>query len=159
MKKTIIALAAAIAAAFSASAYEQYFVQVNKTDGTEVRYWFLDVPVAQIEGDDLKFTMAMTHETVLYPFAEVNNLTFGKVDLAVEGIGTDHTGVSFAITAETLEMTGAAAGCEVAVYDAAGALRARGTADAAGALSLPVGQLDKGVYLVKAGNNSFKFIR
>ena len=56
-------------------------------------------------------------------------------------------------------MTGAAAGCEVTLYDMAGALRARVAADAAGTLSLPIGHLDKGVYLVKAGKNSFKFIR
>ncbi len=152
-------MAAVIAAVFGANALEQYYVQVNKTDGTQERFWFYDMPVAQLEDDNLKFTMAQTHETVLYPLAEVSNLTMGCVGMGVDGVGDDFSGVSFAVTAETLVMTGAAAGCEVAVYDTAGSLRARGAADAAGSLSLPVGHLDKGVYLVKAGKNSFKFIR
>lgn len=152
-------MAAVIAAVFGANALEQYYVQVNKTDGTQVRYWFIDIPVAQLEGDDLKFTMAQTRETVLHPLAEVSNLTFGKEDSGVEGVGAEGQGVSFAVTAETLVMTGAAAGCEVALHDMAGTLCARGAADAAGTLSLSIGHLDKGVYLVKAGKNSFKFIR
>lgn len=155
----MIALAAVLAAAFSAGATEQYYVQLNKTDGTEVRYMFVDVPVAQIEGDELKITMAMTQESVLYPFAELNNFTFGKTDNGVEGVGTGHEGISFAITSETLEMTGADGGCPVSIYDTAGKLRAHGSADSTGSLKLPVGHLEKGVYLVKAGNNSFKFIR
>lgn len=152
-------MAAVVAAAFSANALTQYYVQVNKTDGSEERFWFYDIPVAQLEDDNLKMTVTMTQEAVLYPLTEVNNLTMGHVDLGVEGVGDGFTGLSFTITNETLEMTGAPAGCEVALYDMAGTLRACGTADAAGTLSLPIGHLDKGVYLVKAGKNSFKFIR
>ena len=152
-------MAAVIAAVFGANALEQYYVQVNKTDGSEERFWFYDMPVAQLEDDNLKMTVVMTQEAVLYPLTEVNNLTMGYVDLGVEGVGGDFTSLSFTITNETLKMTGAAAGCEVTLYDMAGALRARVAADAAGTLSLPIGHLDKGVYLVKAGKNSFKFIR
>ena len=152
-------MAAVVAAAFSANALTHYYVQVNKTDGSEERFWFYDMPVAQLEDDNLKMTVVMTQEAVLYPLTEVNNLTMGYVDLGVEGVGGDSTGLSFTITNETLKMTGAAAGCEVTLYDMAGALRARVAADAAGTLSLPIGHLDKGVYLVKAGKTSFKFIR
>lgn len=159
MKKIIIALVALFASTFSADAAYQYFLNVNKADGTAETFGFELMPVAQLEGDDVKFTMAMTGESVLIPVADIINMTFHKVGLGTEDIKSDLGGVVFVLGREAVEISGLAAGCEVSVYDATGALRLRGTADAGGSLSLPTVTLAKGAYIVSAGKNSFKFIR
>lgn len=160
MKKFIIAIAAVLATATSASAFEYlYSVEVNKTDGTKVAYKFSQNPVVTVEGDDMKMTYDGGTQSVLYPFAEVVNLTFSKTENSgVDNVGVDGT-VSFAVTRDALEATGLAEGTAVTIYDTAGAMRAQGNADADGSLTLPLGSLGQGVYVVKAGNNSFKFIR
>ena len=79
-------MAAVVAAAFSANALTHYYVQVNKTDGSEERFWFYDMPVAQLEDDNLKMTVVMTQEAVLYPLTEVNNLTMVYVVLHRAGV-------------------------------------------------------------------------
>lgn len=160
MKKYIIALTAALATAISASAVDYaHKLLVNKTDGTKVEYKFEDCPVASIEGDDLKISFLYSEQTVLHPIADIVNLTFDKEEVnSVEGIYTEGS-VSFGLTRDLLEAAGLPAGTAVRIYDMAGALHAEGTCDADGAVSIPIASLGQGVYLVKAGNNSFKFIR
>jgi len=79
MKKTIIAIAAVLASAITASAVDyKHKLIVNKADCTKVEYKFEDTPVATVEGDDLKIELASTRESVLYPIADLASLTFEK---------------------------------------------------------------------------------
>lgn len=161
MKKIIIAITAVLAAAMAVSAADyKHKLIVNKADGTQVEYRFEDTPIATVEGDDLKIELASTRESVLYPISDLANLTFEKKEYdSVEGVGDDAGRVSFGISRETLEVNGLAAGVTVSVYDLTGMLRVSGVCDATGAVSLGIGSLGSGVYLVEAGNNTFKFIR
>lgn len=161
MKKTIIAIAAVLASAITASAVDyKHKLIVNKTDGIKVEYKFEDTPVATIEGDDLKIELVSTKESVLYPIADLANLTFEKKEYdSVESVGDDASRVSFGISRETLEVSGLAAGTSVSVHDLSGMLRATGVCDASGSATLDIGSLGSGVYIVEAGNNTFKFIR
>ena len=161
MKKTIIALVAVLAAAFSASAADYvYSVLLNRTDGVTVVMKFEDEPVAQIEGDDLKMTVTSTGETALYPIKDIVNFTFMKAEyLAVEDIAGDGTKVSFGLNANTLDVAGLPGADEIAVYDMTGKLCVRVASDSNGVASVDISGLEKGVYIVSAGNNTFKFIR
>jgi len=161
MKKTIIAIAAVLASAITASAVDyKHKLIVNKADGTKGEYKFEDTPVATVEGDDLKIELASTRESVLYPIADLASLTFEKKEYdSVECIGDDSTRVSFGISREALEVSGLTAGASVSVHDLSGMLRATGVCDASGSVTLDIGSLGNGVYIVEAGNNTFKFIR
>lgn len=149
-----------MATAFGASAVDYiHTLIVNKTDGTKVEYKFENVPVATIEGDDLKIELLTTSESVLYPIADIVNFTFEKELSGVDNISSDEARVSFGITRESLEASGLASGAELSVYNAAGMLCVKAVCGDNGSVSVDISTLDKGVYVVNAGNNTFKFIR
>ena len=163
MKKIISAISALIVCILTAGAATtgieyQYTLVLNKTDGTKVEYMFESIPVAEIQGDDVKITLTTTLQSVLYPIAQITNFTFERATNGIDGIQADNR-VSFGISDDVIEVAGLAPGTTVAVYDLAGSLRASGVCDAEGALTLTIGSLAKGVYVISAGNNSFKFIR
>ena len=160
MKKTIIALAAVWATAFGASAVDYtHTLIINKTDGTKVEYKFADVPVATLEGDDLKIELLTTSENVLYPIADIVNFTFEKELSGVDNISSDEGRGSFGITREALDVSGLASDTEISIYNAAGMLCVKAVCGDNGTVSVDISTLDKGVYVVNAGNNIFKFIR
>lgn len=162
MKKILLAVAALLVSAFAVNAAGieyAYTLVVNKTDGTKIEYKFAEMPVVQTQGDDIKITLGMTQQSVLYPMADVNNFTFDRETNGINDVIGDETRVSFGLTANTLEAAGLAPGTIVAVYNASGSMVARGTCDADGVASISIASLAKGVYVVSAGSNSFKFIR
>lgn len=163
MKKIISAIAAALACVLTAAAANtaieyEYSLVLNKTDGTKVEYKFESIPVAEIQGDDVKITLTTTRQSVLYPIAQITNFTFERATNGIDGIEAENR-VSFGISDDAIEVAGLAPGTTVTVYDLAGSLRATGVCDTEGALRLSIGSLAKGVYVISAGNNSFKFIR
>lgn len=163
MKKTIIAIAAALTAVFgtSAAAVYTHTLVINKSDGTKVEYKFEDIPVAEILGDELKITVGLTGESVIHPIVGMVNMTFDKQELG--GIGLvpvgDPGAVSFGISREALDVAGLAAGCDVMIYDVAGVLVAVGKAGVDGSVSVPLSGLGNGIYIVSAGKATFKFTR
>lgn len=160
MKKMIIALAAALATAFGASATDYaYTLVLNKTDGQHVKYLFENTPVATIEGDEVTILETATKQQVTYPIADILNFTFEYVDNGVEGVISNPGDVAFGLTADTLEAYGLPSGTEVAIFDMAGNLRVTGVSAVDGSASLGIAGLEKGVYIVKAGKHTFKFIR
>ena len=149
-----------LATAFGASAVDYtHTLVVNKTDGTKVEYKFADMPVAMIEGNDLKMQLAGSEESVLYPIADIVNLTFEKKVSGVESVVGEEGRVTFGISHESLEAAGIEPGAEVSVYNAAGMLCIKAQCGADGSVSVNISTLDKGVYVVNAGKNTFKFIR
>lgn len=161
MKKTIIAFAAVLATAFGASAVEYaHSLVINKTDGTKVKYQFKDTPVATFEGDCLKMRVIDSEESVLFPFAEVVNITIEKTGgSGVEGIEGVSGEIVFGLSHDLLEVSGLEPSSEVTVYDMSGVLLIRRAADAGGYAGVDISALGKGAYIVSAGNNSFKFVR
>lgn len=162
MKKYIIAIAAALATAFGASAADYaYTLVLNRADGTKSNFLFSDIPIATIEGDDLNILENITGISVIVPIADIVNFTFEKelIPDGVENVSLEAARVSFALTRESLDVKGLSESTEVLIFDAKGALCVKGSSDSNGAITLDISSLDKGVFLVKAGNNSFKFIR
>lgn len=158
MKTKILVIFAALAAAFSASALEyNHSVLINCTDGTILEYKFNDCPVAFVDGDKVNIAVAVTQEQVSIPMANITNLTFNKVS-GVESV-KDDARISFGITRETLDVAGLEPSARVTVYDVAGVMRVQGICGADGCVTIAIGDLDSGVYVVSAGDKSFKFIR
>lgn len=151
-------VAMAIATIFGASALDYtYSLMVNLTDGSSVEYKFADTPSAVIEGDNFKIA-TLTSDAVLYPIDDIVNITLqaretGKVVTLPENT------LSFGLSSTTLEAFGLQKGQKVSLYSVAGLLRAESVAAADGTATIDISGLEKGVYLVKAGDKSFKFIR
>lgn len=161
MKKTILAIVAIVAMALSSNAATQYShsLDLNKKDGTKVSYLFLHTPVATFEGDNLKITLSATDESVLHPIDDLESLTFSKTEVEGSVDAILPGSMAFGISAETLDASGLPCCTVVAVYDLEGRLVASSTTGADGSASVAIAHLPAGVYAVKAGNHSFKFIR
>ena len=161
MKRIILAIGAALTVALGSLAATDYShkLVVNKSDGTNVKYEFKHIPVASIEGEDLKISLMETHEAYLIPMAELVNITIDREVSGVGEIASDKQGVTFGLTRESVEVSGLTDASEITVCDLNGAIVAKGKVGADGCGSVAIGHLGQGVYIVTAGKNSFKFIR
>lgn len=161
MKKTILAIGAALAVAISAQAAVDYThtLVANMNDGTQTKFEFQDIPVATIEGEDLMITLMTTMDSYAIPMSELVNITIDRQESGVKGIEAESNAVRFGLTHDQLEVWGLPEATDVTVTDINGILQARGTASADGYAAVAIGELGKGVYIVKAGKNGFKFIR
>ncbi len=137
-----------------------YTLVVNLTNGDKVSYLFENSPFAMIEGDDLKITEVATMQEVVFPISDLINMTFEREEIP-DGIKPllDAGKVAFGLTRSTLDAYGLEPGTELFIYDADGKLMIAGNSGSSREASLDISSLEKGVYVVKAGNYSFKFIR
>lgn len=156
MKKIFLALAA-VAMSFAAQAVEyDYSVFVNQKNGENVEYKFEDEPVASFDGENLVMNVIEQH--ISYPMADIVNLTIGKTEKE-SGVADVKADMTVFVSRDAVTIAGLEEGETVAVYDMAGMAVVGGKTDAAGNFSASLSELPKGVYIVKAGKNSFKFIR
>lgn len=160
MKKHIFAALFALAVASSAvvQASTSYSLLVNTADGNTVEYEFEYLPVATFEGDVMIITDDRSLEGTRFAMDNVINMTIKSATSAVESVaGAAHLKISTAN--DVLSVSGLEAETQVMVYDAAGKLVASANAGQDGCISLNIGNLAKGVYVVAMPKQSFKFIR
>lgn len=160
MKKHILAALLALALVPSAlvQASSSYSLLVNTVDGNTVEYAFEYLPVATFEGDVMIITDDRSAESVRYAMENVRNMTIKSSTSGVENVAeTNHIKVSTAN--DILTVSGIEPGSKLMIYDASGRLVANAVSDDAEFVSVNIGNLGKGVYVVSMPNNSFKFIR
>lgn len=160
MKKFFISAAASLIA-LAAGAVESapHSLVITKKSGETVEYKFADQPVATFEGADMVITLALTGTQVTYPAAQVATLTVTPRTLGVDDAAVAVPTVTFEIAPEAITCSGLAAGTRVALYAADGRIVASAAANADGSAVIALGGTPAGVYIVAAGNESFKFIK
>lgn len=161
MKKTILAIFAALATVFGAAAADYaYTLVVNKTDGSKVNFLFENTPLATFDNDNINITEVVSGLVFTYPLTDVVDMTFDKeiIPDGVENLGLGGSDVAFGLNKETLDVYGAPEGSVVYVYDLKGYLRAQASVTADGKASVRIADFEPGAYIVKVGNNTFKFI-
>lgn len=161
MKKHILALAVALSSAFCAAAADEYAysLSVNQKDGTKVEFRFDEEPVATIEGDDLKITLYDDMRSVLFPIAQLENLTIAKSNLTGVDAIAEQGKVSFGLSRQSLDVEGLSAGVNIDVFASDGRHVAHAVSDDNGAVRIDLSSLGSGIFVVKAAKQSFKFIR
>lgn len=128
---------------------------VETKGGNQVTFLFDTKPEMTFAGENVE--IKSTTETVAYPMSDVVQVRFEYIPT---GIGKVENGdLSFRFNGGTLEAEGLAPMSMVAVYSVDGAECLRGKADAGGRAELAIGGLKAGVYVVKAGNVSYKIIK
>lgn len=164
MKKILISAMLCIAGVACALAQHsnvgRHILVVTTTSGEPVEFAFQTDPVATIEGSDLVIT-DINDDRVLYPIADLVNLTFKKDPKynQVEGLQADASGVRVSLGREAVAISGLELGAPVALYSLDGAKVASAIAGPDGSLSIAIQGLAKGVYTVAIPNHSFKFIK
>lgn len=154
MKRQILTILAA--AAIVSAAHADYKLVVNETTGNRIEFLFKNKPVATFTADDLVISVA-DGSKVEYPYANVVNLTleeFNSID-GIEAAGN----AAFSIDNDTFSAFNLPARAEIRIFSINGETMAAGNADSEGHYSTGISGLAKGVYIVKAGDKSFKFIR
>lgn len=159
MKKKILAALCAIFAIAGARAeyYDYHFVVLNLTDSQTVEFAFADEPVATFDGSDLVITTDGGINKVAYGTEEIARITFREMPSGVEK--TEAVSLRISVRGDVLHISGLAEGAGVKVYALDGRLVVSAAAGADQTAVADLSGLPSGVYAVKAGNESFKFIK
>ncbi len=160
MKKYILAalLAIVLMPSALADAPQSYSLLVNTADGNSYEYAFEYLPVATFEGDEMIISDDRSSKSARYAMENVVNMTFKSEESGVNEI-SEKNPIKIYTTNDILTVSGVDAGAKLAIYDAAGKLVASAAADSDGVVSVNIGNLVKGVFVVALPKHSFKFIR
>ena len=126
-------------------------VLVWENDGSYTVYMCSDQPEVYIEKESL--VLSVNNTKVLYPANEVRRFTFADDNLTP--IEETKVNGSFNITENVIQVFDLK-GNDVSIYDMSGRMVSKEHVSG-GNVELKISDLQKGVYVVKAGNINFKF--
>ena len=129
-------------------------VLVWNSDSTYTVYKCTDHPSVAVNETNLVITVNGTD--VLFPANEVRKFTFAEDgQTAIEDVTTQGT---YEITQDAITVDNLKDGIVMTIYDTNGRLIAQ-SKSANGTVSVNISNLPNGVYIVKAGNTNFKFLK
>lgn len=159
MKKIIISVLAVVAFAFQGIAVEYtHSLIVTLTSGDKVEYQFADEPVMTFDGENLQLD-SNAGNRLYQPVSEVVNITFAAEESGLDKTVAAEKRIKIAYDGATLAISGLNQATVVSVYSVAGVAVATATADADGAVSIPVDNLASGVYVASSKEHTFKFVK
>lgn len=139
-------------ACLTCHAEKKLCVVIHETQG-QTAFDLEHRPVVSFTETDVK--MVCHDMTVLYPLTESLKITIEEADPKT-AIDEVTNGGAFTITKASIT----AHGCDsMSIYTPDGKTLATGTANATGMVTLPIGELPSGVYVVKANNKVFKIYK
>lgn len=152
LRKSAVSLLCALTMA-TASAQVRYLI-VSRTDGSKASFALADDPVVKNTASEL--TVETTANTITVPFEELDCYTFSENGIsAVEEITAKE---SHSYRDGQVTFNGLKPGDRIYVYALDGHEVMRSCADYDGFASLNLRGLGTGVYIVRTGSSSFKFI-
>lgn len=133
---------------------------VQKTDGTTESFQLADQPVVTFEGANGIF--ATSSLSISIPRADIDNFHFESVATGIKMVTPSTKDIANVrvrfIDGNTVEIAGQA-NSAVAVYRIDGAAANADVVKGADSATVSLGNLPKGIYVIKYGNNSIKMIR
>ena len=151
MRKSIIPLLLA----FCSLAYGQNTIVIKQKDGQVARFSFTEKPVVTYMGDEAILTTTKT--TVQYPIYLLQKITFdidwNSTDIKEMVIDKP----TFCFQGDAIIISGDVPGTLVRLYSVGGSLVGQYRSDTQGRVTIPLHQLDKGIYIVKSRSIAFKF--
>ena len=138
-----------------AASFADNAIAVYPKNGKVVYFLFADDPIVSYSGNDLVITTNST--TVRYDVSNLRKLEFavGEKD-AIEKVTVD---LRWAIENRALAIHGGTPLSWVRLYDMSGAKVSQFQLDGKGNGCTPLQDLPSGVYVVKADNLNFKFVK
>ena len=130
-------------------------VLVWNTDGTFTAYKCADHPA--VYPDSTGLVLKVNDTQVVFPLNEVRKFTFDDDQLSDIEETAQRNG-TYEITQNYIKVDDLKAGTVVAIYDVNGKLAIQKQASD-GSASIDISSLSHGVYVVKAGNTNFKFMK
>ena len=159
MKKFLLLLLAQILLPISMSAEQQTALMVLTKDNVQHQFVIAEVrPQVTFEGNSLKVTCARESASAMFALSDVVRFTYIKVDVdGVDEQQCDPAGVNF--ENGMLVISQLEADASVCIYTTDGRLVQQLKARRSGTYRLSLSQLPHGVYLVKAGNTTYKIAK
>lgn len=149
-----VALTALCALAVTTASAEVKYLIVSRTDGSQASFALADDPVVKNTASEL--TVESTASSITVPFTDLVNYTFSETGIdAVKEITTEET---HSYRDGKVTFTGLTPGSQILVFSMDGREVLRSNADADGFASVDLSVLGSGVYIVRTGSSSFKFI-
>lgn len=141
----------------AAGAWAQNAIVVCQNDGTMAKFAFTEKPVVTYSAGELVMTTNKT--SVQYPMNRLLKIYFDVAEVP-DGIDVEVTqpeDVQFAFRDGALVVSGGEAGAIVNLYRLDGVPAGQFRLDGNGSVTIPTGSLNKGLYIVKTKQVSFKF--
>lgn len=150
------------------------FLQLK--DGTQEKYSLLEKPVVTFDSENVLIKTRNAEVAVPFSFAQVEKFFFDVVEEPIitpdpqpepqpDAIGDleDEQGhktvLDFAYDGRTARIRGLAPDANVAVYALGGQRVQPSTTITSNSITIAMGELPAGIYIIRAGNRSFKIIR
>lgn len=124
-------------------------------DGSKVSYNLDERPKTTFTTDDLVITTATT--TINYPLAKIQRYTYEGGSLSVRDIKAD--GISISHEGDIIIVKGLTTGKTVVVYSVDGKQLMAKRSDGSDSLTLSLAKLPAGVYMIKADEITYKFLK
>lgn len=124
-------------------------------DGSKVSYNLDERPKTTFTTDELVITTATT--TINYPLAKIQRYTYEGGSLSVRDVKTD--GITISHEGDVIIVKGLVMGKSVAVYSVDGIQRLVKRSDGSDYLTLSLAKLPAGVYMIKADEINYKFLK
>ncbi|MCQ2190309.1 MAG: T9SS type A sorting domain-containing protein [Paludibacteraceae bacterium] len=148
--------ASLLLAGLASSIYaESKYMTIDFNNGTSVSFLLEDNPVITYENESL---LVNKDEKTTYSFDDIKNYHFTEDDQTAAKMTIANTLEIVKLNDETIEVKNAKANCDVAVYTISGTVASQAKVNAEGQAIVKLPN-QTGVYVIKAGKQSFKIIR
>lgn len=134
--------------------YGQKKLVLHQTNGTNVSIGFDEKPVLSVYVNGVR--LATSTYDVCYENNQVKSFEIVDTNTGINDIA-EHTKPS--LSNGQISVDNAKSGTEVMVYSTQGMLVSKVAADENGHANVNLSSLPTGVYVVKVGNNSYKFMK
>lgn len=124
-------------------------------DGTKVSYNLDEQPKTTFTAEDLVITTATL--TISYPLAKIQRYTYEGGALSVQNIKAD--GISISHVGDNVIVKGLANGKSVTIYSIDGKQLMAKRSDGSDFLTFSLANLSAGVYMIKADEITYKFLK
>ena len=160
MKRLLIVFLAFLSlTTFTASAQNDlYYLVVHQKSGQDVGFGFSEKPV--ITYTDNYLVVKTTETEMQYPLLSLSKLTFSDTPASVAPVasnGEQNPVIEF--DGNTVKISGVKANASVVVVSQDGKTVSDGKANAEGLISVSLEDLPQDIYVIKAGDISFKILK
>lgn len=153
--KTILTISILLLAVFYCSKLSAQRLVIWQKDGTKVSYDLDEQPKTTFTTEDLVITTTAT--IINFPLSNIQRYTYEGGALSVKDIKAD--GISISHVGDNVIVKGLTNGKSVTVYTIDGKQLMTKRSDGSNILTLSLANLPAGVYMIKADEITYKFLK
>ena len=155
MPKTILTIIILLLTLFNSESAQAQRLVIWQKDGSKVNYNLDEQPKTTFTAEDLVITTKTT--TINYPLTKIQRYTYEGGTLSVRDVKSE--GISISHEGDLIIVKGLTTGKSVAVHRIDGSQLIAKRSDGSDRLTLFLERLPAGVYVIKADNITYKYLK